>query len=193
MKKFANVQKQKLKKKSEVQKEDMHAKRKQMYKNKEKLMQNEASHDDNIIVYKEGMTVSELAKELNVNPSYITKIIKNDIRYIQEKEYRTQISKENRKIAKREWIRNKRQSENDKQLYEFVKQQHIEASKELSYSSEMSDLAYRKWNSSAYHRNSKGNLVIDRKLKVGSDVPKSINMNIKIPTQKYKKKYCYSI
>ena len=111
----------------------------------------------------------------------------------QEKEYRTQISKENRKIAKREWIRNKRQNENDKQLFEFVKQQHIEASKELSYSFEISDLAYRKWNSSAYHRNSKGNLVIDRKLKVGSDVPKSINMNIKIPTQKYKKKYCYSI
>ena len=134
-----------------------------------------------------------IAKELNVNPSYITKIIKNDIRYIQEKEYRAEISKENRKIAKREWIRNKRQSENDKQLYEFVKQQHIEASKELSYSSEMSDLVYRKWNSSAYHRNSKGNLVIDRKLKVGSDIPKSINMNIKLPTQKYKKKYCYSI
>lgn len=134
-----------------------------------------------------------IAKELNVNPSYITKIIKNDIRYIQEKEYRAEISKENRKIAKREWIRNKRQSENDKQLYEFVKQQHIEASKELSYSSEMSDLAYRKWNSSAYHRNCKGNLVIDRRLKVGADVPKSINMNIKIPTQKYKKKYCYSI
>ena len=134
-----------------------------------------------------------IAKELNVNPSYITKIIKNDIRYIQEKEYRAEISKENRKIAKREWIRNKRQSENDKQLYEFVKQQHIEASKELSYSSEMSDLAYRKWNSSAYHRNRKGNLIIDRKLKVGADVPKSINMNIKIPTQKYKKKYCYSI
>ena len=55
------------------------------------------------------------------------------------------------------------------------------------------DLAYIKWNSSAYHRNSKGNSVIDRKLKVGLDVPKSINMNIKIPTQKYKKKYCYSI
>ena len=69
-----------------------------------------------------------IAKELNVNPSYITKIIKNDIRYIQEKEYRAEISKENRKIAKREWIRNKRQSENDKQLYDFVKQLLIEAS-----------------------------------------------------------------
>ena len=108
-------------------------------------------------------------------------------RYIQKKEYRNQISKEKRKLAKRECIKNKRQNEADKQLYEFVKQQHIEASKELSYISELSDSAYRKWNSSAYHRNSKGNLIIDRKLKVGLDVPKSINMNIKIPTQKYKK------
>ena len=143
--------------------------------------------------YNEHEKPTIIAKELKVNPSYITKIIKGDTRYIQEKEYRSQISKENRKIAKKEWIRNKRQNEADKQLYEFVKQQHIDASKELSYSSEMSDLAYIRWNSSAYHRNSKGNLIIDRKLKVSSDVPKSINMNIKIPTQKYKKKYCYSI
>lgn len=143
--------------------------------------------------YNEHTKPTIIARELNVNPSYITKIVKSDSRYIGEKEYRANISKENRKIAKREWIKNKRQSETDKQLYEFVKQQHIEASKELSYSFEMSDLAYRKWNSSAYHRNSKGNLVIDRKLKVGADIPKSINMNIKLPTQKYKKKYCYSI
>lgn len=143
--------------------------------------------------YNEHDKPTNIAKELNVHPSYITKIIKNDTRYIKEKEYRAEISRENRKIAKRDWIRNKRQSESDKQLYEFVKQQHIEASKELSYSSEMSDLAFIKWNSSAYHRNSKGNLIIDRKLKVGLDIPKSINMNIKIPTQKYKKKYYYSI
>ena len=128
--------------------------------------------------YNEHEKPTIIAKELKVNPSYITKIIKGDTRYIQEKEYRSQISKENRKIAKKEWIRNKRQNEADKQLYEFVKQQHIDANKELSYSSEMSDLAYIRWNSSAYHRNSKGNLIIDRKLKVSSDVPKSINRNI---------------
>ena len=143
--------------------------------------------------YNEHEKPSIIAKEIGVNPSYITKIIKKDIRYIPEKEYRTQISKENRKIAKREWIRNKRQNETDKELYEFLKQQHIEASKELSFSYEMSDLAYRKWNPNAYHTNRKGNLVIDRKLNVCSDVPKLINRNIKIPTQKYKKKYCYSI
>lgn len=143
--------------------------------------------------YNEHEKPTIIAEELHVDPSYITKIIKKDTRYIQEKEYRTQISKENRKIAKREWIRNKRQNEADKQLYEFVKQQHIEASKELSYSPEISNYAYIKWNISSYHRNSKGNLIIDRKLKVSLDIPKSLNMNIKVPTQKYKKRYCYSI
>lgn len=50
--------------------------------------------------YNEHEKQSIIAKEIGVNPSYITKIIKRDTRYIQEKEYRTQISKENRKIAK---------------------------------------------------------------------------------------------
>ena len=50
-----------------------------------------------------------IAKELNVNPSYVTKVIQKDDRYIPEKEYRAKISKENRKKSKCEWIRNKRE------------------------------------------------------------------------------------
>ena len=57
--------------------------------------------------YNEHDKPTSIAKELNVNPSYITKIIKNDTRYIQEKEYRAEISREHRKIAKRDWIRDK--------------------------------------------------------------------------------------
>lgn len=135
---------------------------------------------------------SIIATELNVNPSYVTKVVKSDDRYLNEKAYRANISKENRKASKRDWIRNKRKSESDKQLYEFVKQQHIEASKTLSYAPVLSDLLYRKWNSSAYHRNGSGDLVIDRKLKVSYDVPRKIYMNVQIPTQKYKNKYTYS-
>ena len=71
------VKKQKLKKKSEVSKEDINAKKKQMYKNKEKLTQNEASQDENVILYKEGMTVSDLAKELDVNPTEVIKKLMN--------------------------------------------------------------------------------------------------------------------
>lgn len=134
-----------------------------------------------------------IAKELNVNPSYITKVVKQDARYLKEKEYRAEISKENRKIFKREWIRNKRQTEADKQLYEFVKMQHDEASRKLSYSANnISDYAYAKWNPSTQHTNSKGNLVLIHGLKVRYDISKSINMNIKVPTQKYKNRYCYS-
>ena len=72
-----SIKKQKIKKKSETSKEDINAKKKAMYKNKEKLTQNEASHDTDIIVYKENMTVSDLAKELNVNPTEIIKKLMN--------------------------------------------------------------------------------------------------------------------
>lgn len=71
------VKKQKLKKKTETSKEDINAKKKAMYKNKGKLTQNVASSKENIIVYKDGMTVSELAKELNVNPTEIIKKLMN--------------------------------------------------------------------------------------------------------------------
>ena len=72
-----SVKKQKLKKKSEVSKEDINAKRKEMYKNKEKLTTNEVNQDENVIIYKEGMTVSELAKELDVNPTEVIKKLMN--------------------------------------------------------------------------------------------------------------------
>ena len=71
------VKKQKLKKKTETPKEDINAKRKQMYKNKEKLTQNEASQDENVVIYKEGMTVSDLAKELDVPATEIIKKLMN--------------------------------------------------------------------------------------------------------------------
>ncbi len=48
------------------------ANKKAMYKNKTKLMTNETA-DDNIVLYKEGMTVGELAEALNVNTAEVIK------------------------------------------------------------------------------------------------------------------------
>ncbi len=73
-KSFANSnKKQKLKKKSQIQssKEEYLSKRKEMYKHKEKLMSN--VEEDNICLYKEGMTVQELASSLNVSGTEIIK------------------------------------------------------------------------------------------------------------------------
>lgn len=133
---------------------------------------------------------NDIAKELEVSPSYITKIIKKDDRYSSEKAYRQEISKENRKVSKREWIKNKRKTEADKQLDEMLKKQHIEASKELSYSYEMSDLAYVKWNRSAfvYDKNS-SDLVLNKKLKCSADIPKRVSNVISPNFIKSKKVY----
>ena len=133
---------------------------------------------------------NDIAKELEVSPSYITKIIKKDDRYSSEKAYRQEISKENRKVSKREWIKNKRKIEADKQLDEMLKKQHIKASKELSYSYEISDMALVKWNRSAYkYDKNSSDLVLDRKLKCSADVPKRVSNVINPNFIKSKKVY----
>lgn len=73
-KNFANTnKKQKLKKKSQLQssKDEYMSKRKEMYKHKEKLMSN--AEEENVILYKEGMTVQELADQLKVNGTELVK------------------------------------------------------------------------------------------------------------------------
>lgn len=67
--------KQKLKKKSQLQssKDEYMSKRKEMYKHKEKLMSN--AEEDNVVLYKEGMSVQDLADALGVNGTELIKKI----------------------------------------------------------------------------------------------------------------------
>ena len=58
--------KPKSQKKNDNKKSDFFKERKKIYKHREKLQKNEAVQDDNVILYKDGMTVSELATMLNV-------------------------------------------------------------------------------------------------------------------------------
>jgi len=71
---FADTnKKQKLKKKSQLQssKDEYMSKRKEMYKHKEKLMGNAEEKD--VVLYKEGMTVQELAAALEINGTDLVK------------------------------------------------------------------------------------------------------------------------
>ena len=63
--------KQKLKKKNEKNNTEFNTLKKEMYKHKEKLKGNET--DDNIVLYKSDMTVSELADALNISGTDIIK------------------------------------------------------------------------------------------------------------------------
>ena len=54
-------------------KKDFLKERKKMYKNREKLQSNEQVQDENVILYKEGMTVTELATSLEIAPVDLVK------------------------------------------------------------------------------------------------------------------------
>ena len=58
---------------SDNNKKDFLKERKKMYKNKSKLQSNEAKQDENVILYKESMTVTELANLLEVAPVELVK------------------------------------------------------------------------------------------------------------------------
>ena len=75
-----SISKQKLKKKSEVvknAKKDISVQKKEMYKNKEKLQSNRNVSDENIVLYKENMTIGELANSLKINSAEIIKKLFN--------------------------------------------------------------------------------------------------------------------
>ena len=67
------VKKQKLKKKDNKSNKEEYSKlKKDMYKHKEKLTSNK-TENENVILFKEGMTVSEFAAALNINPTELIK------------------------------------------------------------------------------------------------------------------------
>lgn len=125
--------------------------------------------------YIEHLKVKEIANRANTSSAYISKIIKQDARYIAEKEFRKNKSKDNRKITQNKFIKNKRDNQRIEDNYSFVQSQHEEASKELSKSQHLSNESYRKWNYSAYKYNpSKRRYEFDSTLGRSSDVPKYI-------------------
>ena len=145
------------------------------------------------LYYNQHLKQNEIAKIVGTSSPYVSKIVKTDKRNKQEKENRKKTNAENRKVYLQEYSRTYDRPKKNDNSYEQMVAQQKQDSMELSYScNNISDYDFAKWNSSAYHTDSKGNLVIDRKLNVGFDVPKKVNMNIKVPTQKYTHKYCFS-
>lgn len=132
---------------------------------------------ENIIslFYNGHLQVKEIAKQLDISSAYVTKIIKQDSRYIQEKNFRKSVSKNKRKIAQNEFIKKKREKQRIEDNYSYVQSQHEQATRELSKSSHLSNESYRKWNYSAYKYNpSKKRYEFDVKLGRSADVPKYI-------------------
>ena len=140
--------------------------------------------------YDEHGKTNIIAEELGVRPSYVTKVIQKDIRYIKEKEQRSKLQKEKRREYKNDWIKNKRNA--DRELDDFVKLQHIQASQELSSHNEISDMAFVSWNRSSYTYSKKSSdLVLKRKNVYTADTPKRVR-NV-VPASSIKTRKVYGI
>ena len=68
------------------------------------------------LFYENHLRPSDIAKELKVAKSYITKVIQKDSRYIEEKESRKAKNKEKNKIQKRVCAKNRREKEKQERL-----------------------------------------------------------------------------
>ena len=132
---------------------------------------------ENIInlFYIEHLKVKEIAEKEHISSAYVTKVIKKDERYLEEKEYRKNRAKDKRKVAQNNFIKNKRDIKRIEDNYCLVLLQHEQASREMSKSKHLSNESYRKWNYSAYKYNpSKRRYEFDSNLGRSADVPKYI-------------------
>ena len=113
----------------------------------------------------------EIAEIVNASQQYISKIIKKDGRYENEKSSRKSSNAEKRKIAQAEYQKNYVRKKEKDIAYE-------QDSIELSYTPHpISDYAFKKANSSIYTYDSiKNQFVMLKGIKAGFDAPKRISM-----------------
>lgn len=126
------------------------------------------------LFYEEHKRPTDIAEELEVSKPYITKVIKKDERYDAEKRYRSNISKENHKACKRNYINKRRQTE--KQEYQAMIIQINKDNEYLSTKTQISDMDFAKWNRGMfqYDKNS-SDLFLKRGFKFAFDVPKRVS------------------
>lgn len=117
----------------------------------------------------------EISEKLGVSTSSVNRIVMADSRYLEEKTTRKKENKIKHRQKTIRYMNKKRKSGIDSE-YEALRRQHIEASKEISGGiKNISNRAFRDWNTSAYKYNYKSkSYVLKKGITVGADVPKKI-------------------
>ena len=123
------------------------------------------------------MKQSDIAKELNISNSKVSRILKDIPEVNEEKKRRKNENKvkRNADIKRRVYAKRKEIQFKNKVDDLILKHLHSQASLELSKRSHLSDESYRKWNVSAYNYNpSKHRYEFNESLGRSYDVPKFV-------------------
>lgn len=138
-----------------------------MMSNRNKILQ---------LYFDEKLNQTEIAKMLNISNNAVSKVLKAEPRYQEEKNNRKKLNKikRNKDIQRR--VEKKRRQTNSSDI-QAIKRMHEQASLELSGGKKaMSNRAFRNWNSSAYKYNKKNkSYELIKGITAGADVPKRIN------------------
>ena len=131
----------------------------------------------NELYFEEKKTLTEIAEVINTSVSYISKILRKNEKYNEEKEKRKNENLLKRRKIQKDLIYGKRKSNIDIE-YIKLKTQHEQASMELSKRSILGKDTLRKWCSSAYvyNKNKKRYEFDTKNLNKPSDFPSYIKV-----------------
>lgn len=110
----------------------------------------------NELYFKQGKTLTEIAEIINTSISYISKVLRKNQKYQDEKEKRKNKNQIQRRKVQKEMIYSKRKTKIDID-YINLKNKHEQATMELSKRSILGKDTLRKWCSSAYKYNESKN------------------------------------
>lgn len=143
------------------------------------------------LFYEKHLRPSDIANELKVAKSYITKVIQKDSRYIEEKESRKAKNKEKNKIQKRVCAKNRREKEKqERQEYEKLMLLINNDNVILSTKKKESDLQDAKWNRSVYeYDENSSDLVLNPNVNAGYNLAKRVRNIVNPDSIKSKRIY----
>ena len=143
------------------------------------------------LFYEKHLRQSDIAKQLKVAKSYITKVIQKDSRYIEEKESRKAKNKEKNKIQKRVCAKNRREKEKqERQEYEKLMLLINNDNVILSTKKKENDLQDAKWNRSVYeYDENSSDLVLNPNVNAGYNLAKRVRNIVNPDSIKSKRIY----
>lgn len=132
-----------------------------------------------ISYYEEGLNTITISKNLNVSKQYVSKIIRTDSRYSDEKNKRKEESAIRQRQRNINCIKKNRDIKKamNERLNGSLEKDHRQATGELSGRRTINNRAFKKWNSSIYDYHSRTNefrLKNEFKEKTSYAVPKKI-------------------
>ena len=131
-----------------------------------------------VLFYEEKLKQIEIAQRLKISKSFVSKIVREDKRYQEEKNTRKNQNKKKHNKQIQNIVEEKRRIQRHKNSVDdlALKVMHNQASLELSQGRKpINNRTYRDWNPSIYKYNEKTQSYrLKKGITVGADVPKNI-------------------